>query len=107
MIEELLKRKELIEYNKQVQGVNYIDNDYISCQKNGISHAHSSMNQCIDVICKKLSLPHITVHGLRHSYATLLLINNYDLKAVSQLLGHGSTIITTNVYFDKEKIVID
>lgn len=30
-----------------------------------------------------------------------------DLKVVSQLLGHASTIITSNVYFDKNKLVID
>lgn len=34
-------------------------------------------------------------------------MNNYNLKAVSQLLGHASTIITANVYFDQEKVVID
>lgn len=34
-------------------------------------------------------------------------MNNFDLKAVSQLLGHASTIITANVYFDKNKIIID
>ena len=34
-------------------------------------------------------------------------MNNFDLKAVSQLLGHASTIITANVYFDKNKIVVD
>ena len=47
------------------------------------------------------------IHDLRHTYATLLLINNYDLKAVSQLLGHASTIITSNIYFDKNKVIID
>lgn len=37
----------------------------------------------------------------------MLLINNFDLKAVSQLLGHSNTIITANVYFDKNRIVVD
>ncbi len=46
-------------------------------------------------------------HNLKHTYSTLLLINNFDLKAVSELLEHTSTVITSNVYFDKNKIVID
>lgn len=109
VIEELLKRKELIEYNKQVQGVNYIDNDYISCQKNGISHAHSSINQCIDVICKKLSLPHITVHGLRHMCATILLEQGAPLAKISAYLGYASIHVTFEYYCEvmdeKEKIL--
>ncbi len=35
------------------------------------------------------------------NYIEALLINNYDLKAISELLGHASSIITSNVYFDK------
>lgn len=52
-------------------------------------------------------MPKIGFHDLRHTYATLLLINNYDLKAVSQLLGHVWAIITSNVYFDKNRVIID
>lgn len=28
-------------------------------------------------------------------------------KIVSELLGHASTIITSNVYFDKNRLIID
>lgn len=52
-------------------------------------------------------MPDIGFHDLRYTYTTLLLINNYDLKAVSELLCHSSTIITSNVYFDKNKLIID
>ncbi len=52
-------------------------------------------------------MPNISFHDLRHTYSTLLLINNYDLKAISELLGHASTIITSNVYFDKNRLIID
>ncbi len=34
-------------------------------------------------------------------------MNNYNLKAISEIFGHASTIITANNYFDKEKIIID
>lgn len=58
-------------------------------------------------IFEENDLPRIRFHDLRHTYATLLLTNNYGVKAVSELLGHGSTIITTKVYFDKSKVIID
>jgi hypothetical protein len=40
----------------------------------------------------------IRFHELRHSVATILLAAKIDLKLVSELLGHSSVAITTDVY---------
>ena len=54
-----------------------------------------------------MNLPDIKFHDLRHTYGTLLLKANFNLKAISELLGHASEIITYDVYIDKDEIVYD
>lgn len=49
-------------------------------------------------ICKRADLPLITVHGLRHTTATLLLGEGIGPHIVSEMLGHSSVIVTLTVY---------
>ena len=47
---------------------------------------------------KELGLPGVTVHGLRHSYATRLLELGEPIQSISKLLGHSSIELTQSVY---------
>lgn len=43
-------------------------------------------------------LPEITLHGLRHTSATLLISQNVNVKTVSNRLGHSETSTTMDIY---------
>ena len=48
---------------------------------------------------EKLKLEHnITIHGLRHTNAALLLYAGEDIENISAHLGHASSDITSRVY---------
>ena len=47
---------------------------------------------------KSTGLPHMTVHGLRHSHSTILLDEGVNPKVVSERLGHATIATTMDVY---------
>ena len=109
IITELEKRKCLIEIYKEKMQENFVDNDYISCQANGKVHSLSAMNIALKKLCVRNGLPAITVHGLRHMFATILVEQSVPLAKISGLLGHSSVNTTFEYYCDvmdeKEKII--
>ena len=99
-VEGLRKRKCQIEANKLKYGEQYYDHDYIVCQDNGVPRSTSAMNGALTKLCSRNGLPHITVHGLRHMYATILIEQGVSLVKISALLGHASVTTTFEYYCD-------
>jgi integrase len=49
-------------------------------------------------ILKENQMDHYKFHSLRHTFATLCISSNIDIKTVSELLGHANAKMTLDIY---------
>lgn len=49
-------------------------------------------------ISKECDVPYVTLHGIRHTYGTILREQGVDIYTISKLLGHSSIEVTASIY---------
>ena len=59
---------------------------------------NSTANDILARHCKKANVPEITIHGLRHTHASLLLFAGVSIASVAMRLGHSSMTTTQKTY---------
>ena len=59
---------------------------------------NSTVNGVLERYCKKLEIPVISIHGLRHTHASLLLFAGVSIASVARRLGHASMTTTQKTY---------
>ena len=59
---------------------------------------NSTLNQKLATYCEKLDIPIISIHGLRHTHASLLLYEGVSIASVAKRLGHSNTTTTQETY---------
>lgn len=59
---------------------------------------NSTVNDRLEHHCKRLKLPVISIHGLRHTHASILLFAGVSIGSVARRLGHASMTTTQKTY---------
>lgn len=63
----------------------------------------SAINRVVNRLTEKAGLPHCTIHGFRHSVASILDDNGVPIQDISVLLGHESVQTTERIYINRRK----
>src|SRR5574344_115449 len=66
--------------------------------KDDVMVYNSTLNNYIGKKCKKAKLPIISIHGLRHTHASLLLFAGVSIASVARRLGHSNMTTTQKTY---------
>jgi integrase len=90
---------------KLIAGRGFADDSYAFCKPDGSVYDPDRFSR--EFIRKQehykrahadAALPRPTLHGLRHTWATLALHEGIDIKVVSDRLNHSSTFVTREIY---------
>mgnify|MGYP003290198877 CR=1 FL=1 len=96
--EYLLSLKKKQEENRKLFGNCYQESDYICVQTDGSRITPHSASHRFSNFLKNNGFPHIRLHDLRHSCASLLIAQGVDIKIIQEWLGHSSIATTGNIY---------
>jgi len=67
-------------------------------QWNGKPMHPDTISQWFPDFIRKTELPHVTFHGLRHTYGSILLAMGMDLESVAGILGHENIQMLIQTY---------
>jgi integrase len=59
---------------------------------------NSTVNDILERYCNQAKIPVISVHGLRHTHASILLFAGVSIASVARRLGHASITTTQKTY---------
>jgi len=65
---------------------------YLFCNRSGekIKSFRKTFNSMVD----KLGIENVTIHTMRHTYASHMVMKNVNMKVVQEFLGHHSVKVT-------------
>lgn len=92
------QRKEYLETKLRL-GSRFIDMDLVIFNyKNGKNIYPDNLTTSYKKDLIKADLPHIRFHDLRHTHATILIMENVNVKIISERMGHSKVGITLDTY---------
>ncbi len=92
---------EYLEWKKNLfsqLGKNIIPDDRFFVNTLGNPWAPDSMGKYFSKFIKKNGLKPLTLHGLRHSFASIAVANGVEIPVLQSVLGHSKPSITANYY---------
>ena len=76
----------------------WTDSGYVFTHPDGMPIDPNLATRAFKKVVTTSGLPKLTIHGLRHTHATILLEQGVNPKIVPERLGHASVATTMDIY---------
>ena len=94
----LKEQKDWQRENKEKMWSKYFRSDFIITRKDGTLIDPKLLSRRFGEVQKRNQLESVRFHDLRHTAASLMILEGVPLKTVSDILGHSSISITADIY---------
>ncbi len=82
----------------EIQGMEWRESGYVFCHADGSPFYPNTVSKRFSELVKKARIPHVRLHDMRHTHATLMLKEGVNPRTVAERLGHSSVVITLDTY---------
>lgn len=98
-IEDVLRREqEKQEGYRKALGADYQDSGYVFAHEDGRPVRPNYASELFTKFISDNGLPPLTLHGLRHTFASIANSKGIPVYNISKALGHSSTATTSKIY---------
>ncbi|EPF7619802.1 site-specific integrase [Listeria monocytogenes] len=95
----MLNKIKVYQSAEKLKDSSFNKNKLVFINTNSIPPSNNAINKSLRRYCTNLGINNaISVHGLRHTHATLLLYNDCNIKYLSKRLGHNTIVTTLETY---------
>lgn len=95
----MLNKIKVYQSAEKLKDSTFNKNKLVFISTNNVTPSNNAINKSLKRYCTKLGInKDISVHGLRHTHATLLLYNDCNIKYLSKRLGHNTIVTTLETY---------
>lgn len=85
-------------FERVAAGEEWHEHDFVFGSTIGTGLYESTLRRQHEKLIARAKLPRLTMHELRHTYTSLALLRDLDIKKVSRRLGHSTVGITLDIY---------
>lgn len=97
-VQRLREQEEKVKMLKQLKGIDWQEYDLVFPSSVGTPIEPTNLNRRFKKLLKNASLPKYRFHELRHTHASLLLLQGIHPQVVSERLGHSDIATTLRLY---------
>lgn len=84
--------------SRQQKVISFEFSDHVFLNRNGRLSPNSNYDSCLEKICDKASIERISMHTLRHTFATRCIESGMKPKTLQKILGHANISMTMDLY---------
>ena len=98
-IHDVLRREQRRQMeNRRALGADYADSGFVTVNARGEAHSPNLVSLAFARVIRREGLPKITLHGLRHTFATIASAQGAPLFDIGKALGHSTPATTGKIY---------